>query len=281
MGVRSSPRHRAEGFHNGVFRTEKAVSAPLGGGQLRLGGGALRVGRGALRLGAAALVAGTAIAVASVTGVAFADVLAHGGGDENGTNALVVPGGFAPGDPAHAPTATGLAVARLALAQLGQDLDGPNSVDGRDFGASSSLPGAWCAAFASWVWAEEGLDTAGLNGWAGSFLSYGIAHGTYRTTEPRVGDAALFALNSAAAASAAEGRLGNTHRISHVGIVVAVSDTTVTVVNGDWGDGAGGTRRVRLSAFPLARSDAGDFAPEMRQYLAGYVAAAATAPASR
>jgi len=125
------------------------------------------------------------------------------------------------------------------------------------------------------VWASTGADVAGLDGWAGSFLGYGAAHHSYRTTGPRVGDVALFTLDAADAESVASGTARDERVISHVGIIVAVSATSVTVVNGDWGDGAGGPKRVRLSSFALARSDAGDAAPGMRQYLAGYVSPSA------
>jgi hypothetical protein len=218
----------------------------------------------------AAFAAAAAIAVGLLQGSpALGAVLSNGGG-----SGLQLPAPLpaaAPVDPAAAPTPTGAAIAGLALAQLGRGMNGPNTVDGRDFLDSSALPGAWCAEFAGWAWGSAGVPLGGLNGWAGSFLSYGAAHGSYHASGPRVGDAALFALSPGVATAAATGHLGRVQSISHVGIVAQVSATTVTVVNGDWGDGAGGPKLVRLSTYRLDAAGAGTYAPGMRQYIAGYV----------
>lgn len=200
-------------------------------------------------------------------------VLSHGGGP-----APIAPGELLPpalprqsaAPVAGTATRDGGAIATLAWAQLGRGLDGPNTIDGGAFGASAALPNEWCAAFAGWVWAQAGAPTAGLDGWAGSFLDYGLRNGTFHTGAPRVGDAALFAMTADVAQASANGTLTRSHLIEHVGIVVAVTPTTVTVVNGDWGDGAGGPQLVRVSSYPLA-TDAPDYVPSMRQYLAGYV----------
>jgi hypothetical protein len=227
-----------------------------------------RAPRNAGRL--AVIAAAAAIAVALIPGSpALGAVLANGGGA-----GIQLPAPIqapAPAPPPAAATPTGAAIGRLALAQLGRGLNGPNTVDGRDFLDSSALPGAWCAEFAGWAWAAAGVPLGGVNGWAGSFLSYGAAHGSYHASVPRVGDAALFALSPGVADAAAAGRLGRVQSISHVGIVAAVSATTVTIVNGDWGDGAGGPKLVRLSTYPLDASAAGTYAAGMRQYIAGYV----------
>jgi hypothetical protein len=218
-------------------------------------------------LAASAAAAGLGIALSQLPVAAIADVRANG----DGVAPLGPPTGMQATDPADPPTTRGAAIAAVARAQVGRDLDGPNTIDGRDFLDSSALPDAWCAEFAAWAWATQGVPIDGLNGWAGSFLSYGVAHGTYHATGPRVGDAVIFALSPGTAAAAASGTLGRTTAISHVGIVVAVSATTVTIVNGDWGDGRGGVRLVRISTNSLAQSDAGELAPGMRQYVAGYV----------
>ncbi|MCL2514715.1 MAG: hypothetical protein FWD85_03780 [Microbacteriaceae bacterium] len=195
------------------------------------------------------------------------------------------------------PTLSGDAIARLAIAQLGRSGTSMNTLGGYGFDASASMPDAWCAEFAAWVWgaagsqqagyaggsAESGtpaasrgapaapVSTAGLDGWAGSFLSYGDAHGTFHATGPRVGDAVVSAFSEQVARASATGTLTATHDLTHVGIVVAVSATTVTVVNGDWGDGRGGPRLVRMSAFPLSGSAAGTWAPDLGQFIAGYI----------
>ncbi|WP_162940242.1 CHAP domain-containing protein [Gryllotalpicola protaetiae] len=221
----------------------------------------------ALRSPARAVVIAFAACVAAffvqLPGAAFAN-----GGGQTQFQPLA---GVTVGDPADPPTPMGAAIATLALAQLGRGLNGPNTLDGRDFADSSALPGAWCAEFAAWTWASSGAPIGGLDGWAGSFFAYGVQHGSYHASGPRVGDAAVFALSAPVASAAASGTLAQTHAISHVGIVVAVSPTAITIVNGDWGDGRGGAQLVRLSAFTAGQSHAGDYAPGMRQYIAGYV----------
>lgn len=227
---------------------------------------------------------------------------AHGGGVAFGPLGPLGVGMPASATDAATPALDGRAIATLAWAQLGRGLDGPNTLTGGDFGGSSRLPGAWCAAFAGWVWAAAGsepggagasgagagsagasgagssgagavapISTVGLNGWAGSFRDYGVAEHTFHTGAPRVGDAALFSPSEAVAEASALGTLTDSHLLEHVGIVVAVSTTTVTIVNGDWGNGAGGAQLVRMSTYPLASSDAPDYAQPMRQYIAGYV----------
>jgi hypothetical protein len=227
------------------------------------------------RLTGIAAAAGIALALASPA----LEASARGGG------AVVPPG---PGGVASAPAVKGSAalsgdaIARLAVAQLGRGAFSANTLGGRGFGASAALPGAWCAAFAGWAWQAGGgppgahpVSTAGLDGWAGSFLTYGRRHGTFHASGPRVGDAMLSAFSKPVAQASAAGTLADPHRIAHVAIVVAVDATTVTVANGDWGDGRGGARLVRLSRFPLSDADAGDWAPAMEQYIAGYVDPAA------
>ncbi|MFC4243316.1 hypothetical protein ACFOYW_08015 [Gryllotalpicola reticulitermitis] len=235
------------------------------------------------RLAAAAAAAGVAISIFVGPLGAQAVVLSHGGG--NGPDLPGVLGGV--GGAAGAPGVAGAgaagvagvgtaaldgrAIAALAWAQLGHGLAGPNTVNGGDYNDSTALPDAWCAAFSGWAWAAGGVSTAGLDGWAGSFLDYGVRHGTFHTASPRVGDAALFAMSAGVAQASASGTLADSHLISHVGIVVAVTPTTVTIVNGDWGDGNGGPHLVRMSSYPIQAAGAPTYEPSMRQYLSGYV----------
>lgn len=221
----------------------------------------------AARLGALGAAAALWAALLQSPSAAHASVMSHGG---EGFPLLPPSSLQAPGAEPASPTQ--LTIAALALAQLGRGRNGPNTIDGGDFGDSSALPNAWCAEFAAWVWGSAGISTAGLDGWAGSFLSYGEQHHSYRPSGPRVGDAVVFALDPEVASAAARGALTGIRHISHVGLVVDVSGSTVTVVNGDWGNGHGGVPLVRVSKFPLAQSDAGDFATGTGQYVAGYVA---------
>lgn len=209
---------------------------------------------------------------------AYAVALSDGGGSEPSVPGVLQPAvGSAPIPPpapvrvGGAATLDGRTIASLTWAQLGRGLDGPNTIDGGDYRDSSALPDAWCAAFAGWAWSEAGVSTAGLDGWAGSFLDYGRSNGTFHTGAPRVGDAAVFAMSEGVAQASANGTLTRSHLIEHVGIVVAVTSTTVTVVNGDWGDGHGGPHLVRVASYALAGADAPNYAPGMEQYIAGYV----------
>lgn len=220
---------------------------------------------------AAAVAIGAFVAPVAVPLSAQAMVLSHGGGLGPVLPGSLQPSGRTMPSMVGTPALDGRSIAALAWAQLGKGAAGPNTIDGRDFRGSSGLPDAWCAAFAAWTWAEAGVSTSGLDGWAGSFLDYGVRHGSFHTAAPRVGDAALFAMSAGVAQASATGTLTQSHLIEHVGIVASVTPTAVTVVNGDWGDGHGGPHLVRISSYPLTGADAPDYAPGAGQYIAGYV----------
>ncbi|PZS18320.1 MAG: CHAP domain-containing protein, partial [Pseudonocardiales bacterium] len=76
----------------------------------------------------------------------------------------------------------------------------------------------WCADFALWVWRQAGANTSGLNAAANSFYIYGVNHGTYHTSSPRVGDAVVFNVSSGT---------------SHVGLVVAANGNSFTYISGN------------------------------------------------
>ncbi len=73
---------------------------------------------------------------------------------------------------------------------------------------------AWCADFSKWVWVQAGAATAGLNSMYNSFQTYGTNHGTWHTGNPKPGDAIVF-------------------DFGHVGLVTAVTSTSVTYVSGN------------------------------------------------
>lgn len=79
----------------------------------------------------------------------------------------------------------------------------------------------WCADFGTWVWRQAGAISGGLTPAAASFFSYGRQHGTWHTSNPQVGDAVVFDLNSSGTFA------------SHVGLVTAVSGATVTMISGN------------------------------------------------
>jgi len=76
----------------------------------------------------------------------------------------------------------------------------------------------WCADFALWVWSQAGANVGGLNAMANSFYTYGVDHGTYHTSSPRVGDAVVF--------NVSEGT-------SHVGLVVSVDGDSFSYISGN------------------------------------------------
>lgn len=80
------------------------------------------------------------------------------------------------------------------------------------------------------MWREAGARTGNLNASAASFYRYGDANRTWRTGNPRVGDAVVFGLNS------------NGTWARHVGIVTAV----LTTVEGNAGPN---TDRVHTTTF--------------------------------
>jgi CHAP domain len=119
----------------------------------------------------------------------------------------------------------------------------------------------WCADFASWVWAAAGIDTAGLDGWAYSFVAWGQNHtGAWLAgddNDPQPGDAVVW------------GDLASTYA-SHVGIVVGVSQGMIDVVSGNAGpaiDAAGDVDAVWDSGYFDPTTSTADGYP-----IIGYVA---------
>ncbi|MFG2910842.1 FG-GAP-like repeat-containing protein [Kitasatospora sp. NPDC048286] len=106
----------------------------------------------------------------------------------------------------------------IAEANLGHGACDTNSAGGS--GYYGSCGESWCADFARWVWAQNGVNISGLTAGAGSFAKYGS--GMHST--PRVGDAAVFNYNGVDYAE-------------HVSLVVAVnSDGTVSTIGGNQGN---------------------------------------------
>ncbi|BBC34925.1 hypothetical protein SGFS_062190 [Streptomyces graminofaciens] len=99
---------------------------------------------------------------------------------------------------------------------LGQDIarDALNEV-GNDFSDYDfTYARAWCAEFGKYIWAGNDVDYANeLDAGAISFRTYGLAHGTYRTGAPKVGDAVLYDKDGSLTDGEAD----------HVNLVVAVS----------------------------------------------------------
>jgi hypothetical protein len=101
----------------------------------------------------------------------------------------------------------------------------------------------WCSDFAQWAWAAAGINTAGINGWAFTFVDWGETHvGAWKpgaANDPEPGDAVVW------------GDVGSGYA-SHVGIVVGVSQGMIDVVSGNAGpviDSAGDVDAVWDSGF--------------------------------
>ena len=88
----------------------------------------------------------------------------------------------------------------------------------------------WCSDFAKWVWSQAGQpDTDVLNGDASSFYTWGQDNGDTLTvdgTNVQVGDAVVLYSPSVTP--------GPGVYAAHVGIIVGVSGSSVTTVNGDF-----------------------------------------------
>jgi hypothetical protein len=101
----------------------------------------------------------------------------------------------------------------------------------------------WCSDFAQWAWAAAGINTAGINGWAFTFVDWGETHvGAWKpgaANDPEPGDAVVW------------GDVGSGYA-SHVGIVVGVSQGMIDVVSGNAGpviDSAGDVDAVWDSGY--------------------------------
>jgi CHAP domain len=164
---------------------------------------------------------------------------------------------------------TGGSIASLALANVGKGACSTNSKGGKAFDSSCTGNGGepeyWCADFARWVWAQQGVeDTSQLTAAAGSFYVYGQNHGTLHST-PAVGDAVVFDYQGGGVAD-------------HVALVTQVnSNGTIETVSGDWGGESGSeahfssTSHVVLNAPSYADKE-GTTPGEMGMTISGYVA---------
>ncbi|MGW4647737.1 CHAP domain-containing protein [Kitasatospora sp. NPDC004289] len=126
-----------------------------------------------------------------------------------------------------APTASASvssSIVNTARANLGDGACSTNSSGTTGFYTScSGGPEAWCADFAKWVWAQNGVNVAGLTNGAGSFANY---NGGLKPT-PHVGDAVVYEYNGVDWAA-------------HVAIVASVGNGTITTIGGNEGSGGRG-----------------------------------------
>jgi hypothetical protein len=153
-----------------------------------------------------------------------------GGTLQGGLNALYF-------NPSTGTKSTAAGIASLANANVGKGAgycstanSSNNSLGGDDFYTScdgnNGSAEYWCADFAMWVWANNGINITGLNAGAGSFVADASDNGstvhTATSYQPQVGDAVVYNYSGGTA--------------SHVGIVTAVnSDGSIVTDNGDFG----------------------------------------------
>jgi hypothetical protein len=139
------------------------------------------------------------------------------------------------------------AIGTLALANLGSGACSTNTLGGMGFETSCTgnggSPEYWCSDFARWTWQSSGADVGGLTAAAGSFYTYGQAHGTLSNT-PSVGDAVVF-------------DYGGNGYADHVAIVTQVnSDGTIETVSGDWNGDCGTEAQFASTSHTILNSPA-------------------------
>ncbi|MGW0391589.1 CHAP domain-containing protein [Streptomyces sp. NPDC003042] len=115
---------------------------------------------------------------------------------------------------------------------------------------------AWCADFAGWVWARNGVTgLSTLNDMALSFYDYGVKYGTLSNT-PHVGDAVVY-------------NYGGGYSDDHVAIVTAISGSTVTITGGNQGGYPGYVSTNSTTNWSVGSSPWG-------QRISGYISPAGT-----
>ncbi|MEU6760822.1 CHAP domain-containing protein, partial [Streptomyces sp. NPDC046685] len=113
---------------------------------------------------------------------------------------------------------------------------------------------AWCADFAGWVWARNGVKgLATLNDMALSFYTYGEKNGTLSNT-PHVGDAVVY-------------NYGGSYSDDHVAIVTGISGGNVTITGGNQGGYPGHVSTNTTSNWQVGQSPWG-------QRISGYISPA-------
>ncbi|MET9606322.1 CHAP domain-containing protein [Streptomyces sp. NPDC006512] len=113
---------------------------------------------------------------------------------------------------------------------------------------------AWCADFAGWVWARNGVKgLSTLNDMALSFYTYGEKNGTLSST-PHVGDAVVY-------------NYGGGYSDDHVAIVTAINGNNVTITGGNQGGFPGHVSTNTTTNWQVGKSPWG-------QKISGYISPA-------
>ncbi|GGW16303.1 hypothetical protein GCM10018980_18380 [Streptomyces capoamus] len=139
----------------------------------------------------------------------------------------------------HTTSALRAKIVNTAKSQIGVTADSHDCVPGKPY----SVCDQWCAAFATWVWRESGVDIPFIK-FVPSVYDWAVAHHKW------VGTSGL--------ATAAPGDLiifGSAHNRYHIGVVDQVSGRTVRVVSGNTTDPAGsGKHGVYDKTYSLSAS---------------------------
>ncbi|MFJ1708595.1 CHAP domain-containing protein [Kitasatospora sp. NPDC088346] len=131
---------------------------------------------------------------------------------------------------------------------------GPNQSSSCSGGTSRTH--AWCADFAGWVWARNGVTgLATLDDRAASFMDYGKKFGTLSQT-PHVGDAVVYNYNGSDYAD-------------HVALVTAVNGNSVTITGGNQGGAPGHVTTNTTDKWRVGQAP-------WRQTISGYISPAGT-----
>ncbi|GLX41624.1 hypothetical protein Sros01_76970 [Streptomyces roseochromogenus] len=115
---------------------------------------------------------------------------------------------------------------------------------------------AWCADFAGWVWARNGVTgLSTLSDMADSFYDYGVKYGTL-SNQPHVGDAVVY-------------NHGGSYSDDHVAIVTGISGNSVTITGGNQGGFPGIVSTHSTTDWKVGASPWG-------QRISGYISPAGT-----
>jgi hypothetical protein len=108
----------------------------------------------------------------------------------------------------------------------------------------------WCGDYARYVWGQSGAKTTGLTGYSGSFRTYGINNGTWKSKSsiPSVGDAVVW---------------GDLNYQAHVALISEVSGSTFKILHGNYDNNGNDRGEVYETGFVNNSNTAGTGYPIM------------------
>lgn len=139
----------------------------------------------------------------------------------------------------HATTTLRARIVKTAKSQIGVTADSHKCVPGKPYSVCTE----WCAAFATWVWRQSGVDIPFIK-YVPSVYDWAVAHhkwvGTSGLGTAKPGDLIIF---------------GSAHNRYHIGVVDQVSRGTVRVISGNTSNPARpGQYGVYDKSYPLSGS---------------------------